>query len=83
MQCIDIGADYSWKQRWILKGLKMLPPAQTSTTSHKILELLSNSVLLNVTSGRVDVALGTLEVALFGASELSHSSVIGNIICMF
>ena len=47
----------------------MLSAPSSTTTSHRCLELLMNSVLLCVSLGRVTVALGTLEGALFGSSE--------------
>ena len=47
----------------------MLSAPSSTSTSHQCLELLMNSVLLYVSLGRMTVALGTLEGALFGFTE--------------
>lgn len=49
-----------------------------NTTSHQSLELLLNSALLSLTVGKVDMALRTVEVALFGSSDRPCSSSLGN-----
>ncbi len=56
--------------------ISCVPP--NNTTSHQSLELLLNSALLSLAVGKVDVALGTVEVALFGSSERPFSSSLGN-----
>ena len=70
MQCIQSGRTLVWKEEWLSRGVKcVLSAPPSTTTSHQCLELLMNSVLLSVSLGRANVALGTLEAALFGSSE--------------
>ena len=70
---------YDWKQSWIVKGLEMISCVPSNNaTSHQSLELLLNSALLSLTVGKVDMALRTVEVALFGSSDRPCSSSLGN-----
>lgn len=48
----------------------------TMTTSHQCLELLLNLVLLNVSLRRLDVAMGTMDMILFGKRGDPSSSYL-------
>ena len=72
-QCIRLAQTYDTKQKWIREGLKRCcnpsstPP--TPTSFHQSLELLLNSALLDVLSGRKDNAVATLDSALFSREQ--------------
>ena len=48
----------------------------TMTTSHQCLELLLNLVFLDVSLGRLDVAMGTMDMVLFGKKDEPSSSYL-------
>ena len=80
-QCIRLARIYDTKQKWIQEGLKRCcttsstPPSPTS--SHQCLELLLNSALLDVLSGRRDNAITTLDSALFSREQQQSSPFVG------